>query len=226
MSDPSRRESVAYVSTALVADADHFRTELLEATTLSLLSELDRHPLHAAAVAQDGRAALFAAASGTGKSTLAYLCRAAGYALMAEDRVYVQLDPALRVWGWPSRVRLLPEVAARLDAARSVVSDRGGKSKVEVDAATDVTEEELVASELVTCVLTRDGGPATLEPLAPDALERALSEQLAAGFDRFPTRWPAVRHALAARGGWRLNLSNDPTAALPLVHDVMRGVPA
>jgi hypothetical protein len=223
ISDPARRDATAYVSTALVADVEQFGTELLEAATLALLSALDRHPVHAAAVVKDGRATLFAAGSGTGKSTLAWLCHSAGYALMAEDRVYVQLEPALRVWGWPSSVRLLPEVAARLDASHATPTERRGKTKVEIDAFTEPHRERLVASDVVTCVLTRDGGPAALAPLDPDALARALSAQLAAGFDRFPQRWPAVASALAARGGWRLNLASDPMAALPFVHDILRG---
>jgi hypothetical protein len=226
VSDPARRSAIAYVSTALVADTEQFRGELLEATTLALLSELDRHPVHAAAVANDGRAVLFAATSGTGKSTLAYVCRNAGLALMAEDRVYVQLEPAVRIWGWPSGVRLLPEVAAKLGERSATVRERGGKTKFELGPHDGMSAEQLVADEFTPCVLTRDGGAAALEPLAPEPLARALSEQLAAGFDRFPARWPAVVRALAARGGWRLNLSSDPMAAVPLVHDILRGVPA
>jgi hypothetical protein len=228
VSDPARLDAVAHVSTALVADAAHFRTELLEAVTLALLSELDRHPVHGAAIAKDGRAALFAAVSGTGKSTLAYLCRTAGYALMAEDRVYVQLDPSARVWGWPGGVRLAPEVAARLGASRddATVVERAGKAKVDIGVSSEMSGDRLVANEFVTCVLTRDGGPAALEALSPHALARTLSAQLAAGFDRFPARWPAVVHALSAHGGWRLNLSSDPMEALPLVSEVFRDVPA
>jgi hypothetical protein len=223
ISDPARRDAVAYVSSALVADAAHFRAELLEATTLALLSELDRHPVHAAAVAKDGRAALFAATSGTGKSTLAYLCHAAGCALMSEDRVYLQLEPSPRVWGWPSAVRLVPDVAARLGAGDTDVRvQRRGRNKVEIDASSGMNRERLTTSDFVACVLTRDGGPAALEPLSPDALASALSEQLAPGFDRFPERWPAALRALVGRGGWRLNLSSDPREAVPLVHDVLR----
>ena len=53
------------------------------------------------------------------------------------------------------------------------------------------------------------------------ALVHALDEQLAPGFDRFPARWPEVARSLTARGGWRLNLTNDAREAVPLIHDLL-----
>jgi hypothetical protein len=70
-------------------------------------------------------------------------------------------------------------------------------------------------------VLGRDRRGPSLEPLSPGALAQALDEQLAPGFDRFPARWPHVVRALTERGGWRLNLSRDPTDALPLVREML-----
>ena len=215
VSDPLRREAVARVTTGLVADHMHFRTEVLEAVTLALLSHFDRHPVHAAAVALNGRAVLLAAPSGTGKSTLAYHCHLDGLDLLGEDHVRVQLQPRVRVWGWPARVRLIAgattlESSASIDAAKEVIH-----------LETDMTPARLVADEISVCCLTRDGGPAALEPLDTAALASALDEQMAPGFDRFPARWPAVRDALAARGGWRLNLSNDPPDGVQLVRRVL-----
>ncbi len=206
VSDPLRREAIARVTTGLVADRLHFRTEVLEAMTLALLSHFDRHPVHAAAVALNGRAVLLAAPSGTGKSTLAYHCHLDGLALLGEDHVRVQLEPRVRVWGWPARVRLLAD-ATTPDAAKEAIYLRSGM--------------QLVADELSVCCLTRDGGPASLEPLDFAALASALDEQMTPGFDRFPARWPAVRDALAKRGGWRLNLSSDPRDGVGLVRRVL-----
>lgn len=220
-SDPVNRVATIRASRALVADRERFRTELLEAVVLALLSCYDRHPVHAAAVAHRGHALLLAAPSGTGKSTLAYACHAAGLDLLGDDHVRVQLAPSLRVWGWPGRVRLLAETAAQAGIAHPAMRLMNGKLKAVVDAREGVTAGRLVANEATVCVLSRDGGSVSLEPLAPDALARALEVQLAPGFDRFAARWPRVLGALTERGGWRLNLSHDPREALPVVRELL-----
>jgi hypothetical protein len=220
-SDPARHLATIRTSRALVADRARFRTEMLEAVVLALLSCYDRHPVHAAAVAHHGHALLLAAPSGTGKSTLAYLGHAAGLDLLGDDHVRVQLTPSLRVWGWPGRVRLLAETAARMGVTDPAEELANGKRKAVIDARRGVGAGRLVASDATVCVLSRDGGAVSLEPLAPEAIARALESQLAPGFDRFPARWPAVLRALTARGGWRLNLSDDAHDALPIVRDLL-----
>jgi hypothetical protein len=207
VSDPLRREAVARVTKGLVVDRMHFRTEILEAVTLALLSHFDRHPVHAAAVAVRGRAVLLAAPSGTGKSTLAYACHAAGMDLLGDDHVRVQLEPEVRLWGWPARVRL--------------ALDDHAEEKSIVETRERMSAARLVAHDVTVCLLERDGGPASLTPIDAPTLARALDAQLAPGFDRFPARWPAVRDALAARAGWRLNLSSDPREGVALVRGML-----
>ena len=220
-SDPARRIATIRATRALVADRARFQAEMLEAVVLALLSCYDRHPVHAAAVADRGHALLLAAPSGTGKSTLAYACHAAGLDLLGDDHVRVQLAPTIRIWGWPGRVKLLAESAARMGVATARIETANGKTKAVIDARRDVGADRLVASSATVCVLARDGGGVSLEPLTPDALARALDEQLAPGFDRFPARWPHVVRALTEHGGWRLNLSSDPHEALPLVREML-----
>ena len=220
-SDPARRLVVVRASAALVADRARFRSDMLEAAVLAMLSCYDRHPVHAAAVAHGGHALLLAAPSGTGKSTLAYACHAHGLDLLGDDHVRVQLEPSLHVWGWPSRVRLLAETAERMGAAHEPAHALDPKGKSVIDAREGMRASRLVATEATVCVLSRDGGPLALEPLAPADVARALEEQLAPGFDRFPARWPSVVRALTARGGWRLNLARDPHEAVPVVRDLL-----
>ncbi|HKH90565.1 MAG TPA: hypothetical protein VKA54_02115 [Gemmatimonadaceae bacterium] len=221
VSDPARRHAIVRASSALVADRVRFRVEMLEAVVLALLSCYDRHPLHAAAVAHRGHALLLAAPSGTGKSTLAYACHAAGLDLLGDDHVRVQLASSLRVWGWPASVRLLADSARNMGVPHAGLHTLNGKRKAVIDARDGVTAARLVASDATVCVLSRDGGPLALEPLSSEAVTRALDEQLAPGFDRFPTSWPAVARALSARGGWRLNLSRDPHEAVAIVRDLL-----
>jgi hypothetical protein len=220
VSDPDRRSSVAYVTSALAADRDHFRTEVLEALTLALISHFDRHPVHAAALMRDDRAVLLAGATGAGKSTLAYLAHTAGIDVLSDDRVWVQREPRLRVWGWPGRVRLLPSAAFVFpELARSTHSlpePNEGKLAIALPARSC----RFVADRAEVCVLG-SGTAASLERLeAPELLE-ALGGLLAAGFDRFPERHEAVLQELTAPGGWRLTLSPDPHEALPLLEDLL-----
>ena len=227
VSDPDRAEAVAYVSSALAADRAHFRAAMLEAVTLALLSHFDRHPVHAAAVACRGRAVLLAGPSGSGKSTLAYLAHEAGegFDVLSDDRVWVQLEPRLRVWGWPGRARLLPDAASHFPdvARRGVLARVDGKEKLVVELPYDgAPAARHSAGRATVCLLARGDGRVELERLAPAAIERALTRQPDAGFDRFPVRHEAVVRALAAQGGWRLTLSRDPREALPLLHRMLR----
>jgi len=205
VADPARGESVAYVTTALVADRARFRDAVLEAITLALLSHRDRHPLHAAAIArdghdgQDGHAVLLAGPSGAGKSTLAYVAHRDGLAVLGDDRVWVQQNPR-RVWGWPGRVRLLP-------------NDGGREKRVVAIPPTYRAERATV------CLLAR-GTRVALERVPADVIEAALARP-DAGFDRFPARHETVVRALAAGGGWRLTTSGDARDALPPLREML-----
>lgn len=85
--DPARSEVYARVTTELVADREHFHDQVLQAMTLALLSSWDRHFVHAAAIARGDRALICSAASGTGKSTLAYLAYLSGLERVDQDAI-------------------------------------------------------------------------------------------------------------------------------------------
>lgn len=203
MSDPLRGVSSVDVSSELVADAARFHDTMLEAMIFALLAHFDRHPLHASAVGADGHTLLLAGASGSGKSTLAHAAHACGLTVMAEDRVWVQLDPTPRVWGssWPTRVRL--------------AAVNGAKRATPLDGS--LTRDRLLAERATVCVLEPGARSASIDRLTPSEVECALMRDVAPGFDRFPERHPRVARTLAAGGGWRLRLSRDPTEAMPLL---------
>jgi hypothetical protein len=222
ISDPARRESVAYVTTALVASRALFRGAVLEAITLSLLSHFDRHPIHAGAIAGSDRTVLLAGASGSGKSTLAYLAHAAGIDVLSDDRVWVQLAPTLRVWGCPWIVRLLPESPALFPevAQLGTPSTADGKRKLAISLGGGADRKRSASGEAVVCILKR-GERAALRQLPAAALSEALGRQMTAGFDRFPERHEAVVRALTTGGGWQLTLSRDPSESLPLLRRML-----
>jgi len=223
ISDPLRGEAIAYVTTTFASDRSHFRHILVEGITLGLLSRFDRHPVHAAGVASGGRAVLLAGPSGSGKSTLAYAAHRAAFDVLADDHVWVQLEPTVRIWGWPGRVLLLPDVAAIFPEVANLgtTSDGNGVRKLvyPVDNAANVWGH--VATRAVICILERGRGKPTLQRLEPSALVDRLKDQLTSGFDLFADRQDIVTRALAGSGGWRLTLSNDPREALPLLRTIL-----
>jgi hypothetical protein len=91
---------------------------LLDQVLPLAMSQRARLVLHAACVAIDGSATLFAGVSGQGKSTLAAACAAAGHAVVADD--CVRLERRGTTWladpSYPG-VRLWPDAAARFGSA-------------------------------------------------------------------------------------------------------------
>lgn len=220
VADPERGESVAYVTTALVADREHFGSAVLEAITYALLAHRDRHPLHAAAVARAGRAVLLAGPSGAGKSTLAYLAHAAGLDVLSDDRVWVQREPSPRVWGSARRVRLLPDAPAHFPEVARVGTPSSIEGKEKLAVALGATCG--VADDAVVCLLARGRRVSLVRAGAAEIVD-ALTRRVDAGFDRWPARHERVARALAAGGGWRLTLGDDPRDALAPLRAMLGG---
>jgi hypothetical protein len=217
VSDPARREAVAYVTTAFARDRAHFRATMLEALTFALLAQFDRHPLHAAAIARDCRAILLVGESGSGKSTLAYLASSSGFDVLAEDYAWIQLEPAFCVWGGARRLRLGHDATSHFPevATADITTTIGGKAKLTVELPG--TARGLMASSAKVCLLRRGNEKPSLEPVDPSEITHAMTTNVSPGFDRFPERHTRVVGKLAAPGGWRLHLSANPREALPLL---------
>lgn len=225
-SDPSRRQAIAHVTTTLVAQRELFRSEMLEAMTLALLSAFDRHPLHAAALMHGEHALLLSAPSGTGKSTLSYLGARAGLSVLSEDRVWLQLSPTLRVWGWPGSIRLRTELPTHFPELAHVdaTPHRGGAHRLAIAPHRDRGVAPLFADRIAICTMQRGADVPWIEAIDRDALAATLRRDTPPGFDRFPDREDAVLSAITRLGGWRLHLSDDPRAALPLLHRMFAGL--
>jgi hypothetical protein len=219
VSDPIRRQAIAYVSYSLVARRAEFRQTVLEALTFAIVDHYDRHPVHAAAVAGDGAVVLLIGASGAGKSTIAYAAHMAGLTVVSDDTVWVQLRPRVTVWGPPQRARhitLTPDARNRFPslARAEPLALPNGKTKIVVPLGGTAP---VTTGRAVVCVLTR-AAPRQETVLArtrPDAVAAALLRNPEPGFDRFPTRLAACARALAGTGGWELAVSNDPSSAVP-----------
>ena len=221
IADSSRREAIAYITPALLADRVHVRYGVIEGLTLTLVTSCDRYPVHAAAVTRGDVAILLAGPPGTGKSTLAYQAYRHGWRVLCDDAAYVQLDPELRVWGVPGRVHLLatacghfPELAGRHPSFQA-----NGDEKLVVgfpDAWPAQGAALPVASRVGVCLLERKGGVASLAPASRAEVRAFLEEGLGLSRLRFGAALDdALRRLVPPAGGWRLSLSGKPEDAVP-----------
>lgn len=222
--DASRRRADVFVAPWLLEDRQRFRHGLLEAVTLFTLAHLDRQPFHAAGIVRGDSALLLAGPSGVGKSTLAYAAVRSGMRLLAEDAVYVQQRPGLRVWGMPGFIHLPPDarnVFPELDGQEPELV-ASGKVKLALDAgALGFLSSERFARRVGLCVLARGPGPSGLEEAAPERLESLLSREGEPGYEVFRDEAGPVIRALASGGGWCLDLGSAPAEALPYLEDML-----
>lgn len=186
--------------------------DLLDTLMLFLLSRAGgRTPLHAAGVMIGQTAWVLAGRSGMGKSTLALRAAVRGLPVLSEDSVHVQLEPALRVWGFDRPIHVFEAEAPPGDHA---VRLRAGKRKAVVPlprAAAGVRH-----ADRAQLVLLARGTHPMLERVSPETAMAELA-RLDEGFDLLAAQSARAVAALAAQGVWRLTLSADPEAALDLL---------
>ncbi len=217
LADTSRHESIAFVDRSLLSDRERFHDQVLDPLTLFLLGGLDRRPLHAAAVVRGGAAVLLTGPSGAGKSTLAYAARRAGFATLADEPVYLQMEPRLRVWGRRDRLHLPVEARRHFPELRDAVARPlpNGKRKIVVQGS---ERPSRYAERAGICLLRRDpAADPALEPLAVSAVVDELTRSLDPGYDLFADGLGDSIARVAEAGAWALHWSGEPEEALPLL---------
>lgn len=202
-----RAEGLA--SARLAGDPVALAGALTDTLLLFLLTRRDRTPVHAAGLLVDGTALVLAGPSGSGKSTLALAAMERGVPILSDDTLYIQLQPALRVWGFRRPLHVFPRDAPRFTQGERL---RGGKLKAIVPLAPAALTGPLAARRAIPLLLER-GEALGLRRLDAAETEAGLM-RLDAGFDLLPRESATVARALAGAGGWRLTLSRDPRAAI------------
>ena len=225
--DVERREATAYVTRTLVTDAERFGYGVLEAMQLLLAARHDRQPEHAAMVGRGSTALLLAGPTGVGKSTLAYAAHHAGWRVLSDDSVYVQRDPELRVWGMPGRMYLLAEARRHFPGeTRRAKRLPSGKTKVSIELESAWSPGPPVAGRVGVCLLTRNGGAVSSAAVSPEGARAFLEAGLGDQVSWYEASVGPALSALCARGGWRLNLSDDPLEALPRLERMLDALEA
>ena len=190
--------------------ADGPFAEMVHTLVLFLVAHSGRTPIHASAIMLGDRALVLAGKSGSGKSSLALAADQAGLAVLSDDTIYIETDPALRVWASPRAIHVF-EKDAPPDTA-GLMRYRSGRWK----RALPITAPRSSADRAVLCILER-GSTAGLEPIAPDAAVDILTRAPEPGYEFYGARGEEAVRALARGGCWRLTLSADPREAIDLL---------
>ncbi|HUF49840.1 MAG TPA: hypothetical protein VMN60_03345, partial [Longimicrobiales bacterium] len=156
---------------------------------------------------------------------LVYAAQRAGLRILSDDAVYVQLFPAPRVWATDGPVFLAADAVEWFPelAGLPIVTRANGRRKIALHVAD--AGAPLVCTGL--CLLQRTGlaRPRAAALTADDAVAELIAA-LSPGFDAFrDTIEPRLR-ALARGGAWRIELSEHPRAAVPLLRQLLDRVAA
>ena len=219
VADTRRFESIAYVDRALLSRPDDFGDGMLDPLTLFLLGARDRQPLHATAIERGGVAILLAGPSGSGKSSLAWAALESGFRILAEEPVYIQIEPRLRVWGRTNRVRLPEDAVRHFPGIRQRPTRLpNGKTKIVVSAG---PLAKPYAETAGLCILGRgDRSSPTLERVTTAEAVEKLARDLDPGFHLYADTIGERIRRVAERGAWHLSVGDSPADAIPLLEEV------
>lgn len=226
VAERERGEAYAFITEALLAEQTCFQRAILEALTLMLLAGPSRGPLHAATLSLDRAGLLLMGRSGSGKSTLSYAAHREGIAVLGEEVAYLETEPRFAVWTVPGRIHLAADALQFFPelAGQKVQRLPNGKQKLVVRTEVAPARDALPLIRAGACLLERGNGPVGVQVIAPEELFTHDRGRLESGFDFFRDAALGAmrgleRHAVAC---WRLRLSSDPLAAVPIIRQLLR----
>lgn len=199
------------VSADYLEEPSALHQEVIEPLVLMLLTRRDRTPLHASGFIIDGLAVLLAGRSGAGKSCLARAADLAGFQVLSDDAVFVQLAPRLKIWGWPTAAHLLAMDAPDVTGP---MRSRKGKAK-QIVPLRSASPTAISCERAVLCFLSRGTTP-SLGRISPADVDERIWP-LDEGFDLLPEPIARAIARLSAGGAWDLRLSSDPVEAIRLL---------
>jgi len=225
--DLRRRDAVAYITPALLADRAHAQYALLHIMTFPLVVQFDRYPVHAAVIARGPVALILAGPAGTGKSTLALQAHRQGLNVLSDDIAYIQLRPVFRVWGdLPGRVYLTLDAGAHFPdlVGRVPTLLANGTEKLLVRFPYEWSGRggrDPMATRVGVCLLERNGSRASLGPASPQEVRAFLGKELGIARPLFGPGMDEAVELLAQGPSWKVSLSSDPKDAVPLLDSML-----
>ncbi len=222
--DMAAAEGTIYVEEETVRAHARFTAAVIDGPVLTLLSRRDRQPVHGAALRRGDAALILHGQSGTGKSTLCYAASRSGIDVLSDDVVRVQRKPELRIWGQPGHVHLLEETRSRFPELydhHEVDFTAGGQLKHVVALPGPAPVLPAFVRRARVCLLSRTGRRIACAVAAPEEIVRAVIDAPESRFNLSPDGQLGAVRALAAPGGWKLELSDDPFESIPRLREML-----
>lgn len=232
--DPRRRRALVCVDRALLAWSQRVRYELIEFALYTLVPRvLDLVPLHAACVGFDGRGVLLTGEAGAGKSTASLVCGEAGFELLSEDAVFVDI-PSLRAVGCANFLHVRTDAFGMLAASTRavarqapVVRRHSGVRKFELDLRCPPFRPARKPLEVVaTIALSRRHarGKRLLEPMSSAQLATHLEREQP--YARAQQGWRSFLRRMQSRPAFRLLRGAHPQDSAPVLRALLdEGLP-
>lgn len=209
-----------YFSPQTLARSAFFRWHFLELALFLLLESRGLMGVHGAALVKNGRAVLLRAASGGGKTTLAYAGARQTYQALAEDVVW--LDGRRKLWwGLPWSFHLLPDAKNLFPelAPYEPLLQTNGEMKLEVNLEKIRPGSTTVSAQPgpVVFVERLAGGRSRLEPVSPEEAQHAWATAQTGLEMKWPHHRQYVADLLAENNIYRLYFGDDIEAGVELL---------
>jgi hypothetical protein len=219
----ARGRFVGRVSAGLVADQPALVARLmLETPAAALLARRGYCVLHAGVVTGPAGAVVIRGSAGSGKSTLVAAAYRAGLGVLGDESVLAARSDPDDLLAAVRDVTLLPDARRFLGLDDVLTAPAGGtEDKRRLDLFPSSTPAVRRARRVATVLLgSRNGGPARLEPLAPDACLREFhrgeiaQEQWSGTPEHIAEHW-------SGSCAYRLSGAADLVAAVALLTDLV-----
>ncbi len=225
VADLDQGRATAFLSPAMIADAERLRRIFVECLPLTLATHgksATHTYVHASAVAKGNKGLLLSGPAHEGKSTLAYACARRGFHVVADDAVYLRRSGAdMTAWGNPWRLRLSPEsldLFDELQKRRDTLARAFDADVFEIDTAEIFASCPKTSFDPVALIfLDRSGTPCSWHPIdvseAVRLLDRDLIYDSAEVMEMHRQTWAQ----LASRGSYILRYGNDVESAVKML---------
>jgi hypothetical protein len=227
--DGARGNLVGRVSAGLVMHEPALVARLLlETPAAALLARRGYGALHAGAVVGPGGAVVIRGSAGAGKSTLVAAAHQAGLSVLGDESVLAARNDPDELLCAIRDVTLLPDARRLLGIDDARTTPAGGtEGKRRVDLFSSSTPAVRHARRVATVVLgSRNGGPARLEPLAPETFLREFRDGQIAQEQQWSGTPAHVAEHWSRNGAYRLSGTADLVGAVALLTDLVASVAA